>query len=134
MVLRQRFSRRYRGFVLGVVVLSGLLLGSAGALAEGEAERDLLYAGLCVGVVWPNGSETQVAGRVSPADVDLRLRGEALMAAAERAAPDLSARLVREAEDGATWRRQHAIRDPGMVAHVESECLLFLDSYLPPLH
>lgn len=129
MILRRLLSRLAGGLVLGTI-----FLGSTGALAQGEAERNLMYAALCVGVVWPNGSATQVAGPVPASTLDLRLRGDALMAAAERAAPALSAGLSREAADGAKWRRQMALRDPGLVANVEGECLLFLDSYLPPLH
>ena len=126
--------RRFLGRLTGSLVLGAVVLGSTGALAQGEAERDLMYAALCVGIVWPNGSATQIAGPVSATTLDLRLRGDALMAAAERAAPVLRAGLRQEAADGANWRRQTALRDPALVANVEGECLLFLDSYLPPLH
>lgn len=122
-----------RRLALGMA-LGSVLLSAQPASAQSEAERDLLYATLCIGILWPNGAETQVAGNVSPMSLDLRLRGDALMAAAARAPQALSARLIGEAADGADWRRWAAQQEPGLVAHVEAECLLFLDSYLPPLH
>ena len=129
MIVRQSIVR-----LATLVALGGSVLASNPATAQSEAEQDLLYAALCVGIVWPAGSETRVAGSVDTAALDLRLRSDALMAAANRAAPALSARLAQEAADGADWRRKAVARVPGVVASVEAECLLFLDSYLPPLH
>ena len=121
-----------KAVVLGALI-SAFLAFATRAFAEPIESRDLEFAALCYGILWPaEGGDDKI---VLAADDLYQNRVRILIATtAAQAQPALQARLGEESAAGAIWARNRMRSgDRATVEHLRTECRILYDEFLGPV-